>query len=205
MKGDGTHAIQLADEQLALLPERALWWPRQHALVLADVHFGKSATFRSYGIPVPEGESGDDLSRINKLLKRYSAQRLVIVGDFFHSAAPLVSSLDILLRDWLKGLSAELILVRGNHDPSSFKPIRILESLTIGSLRFIHDPRAAPPDEACIMGHLHPLCRIGKAGRRSRFPCFVQSGTYLTLPAFGTFTSGSMMTYDEKRSFFPIS
>ena len=57
MKDDGSHSIQLADEQLLLLPERALWWPQQKALVLSDVHFGKSATFRENGIPVPEGES----------------------------------------------------------------------------------------------------------------------------------------------------
>ncbi|HAO95359.1 MAG: DEAD/DEAH box helicase [Roseibacillus sp.] len=204
MKDDGSHSIQLADEQLLLLPERALWWPQQKALVLSDVHFGKSATFRANGIPVPEGESQEDLDRINRLLGRYPAQRLVIAGDFFHSPVPLISSLDALLREWLAGLTVEVILVRGNHDPACFQLIRSAESLAMGDLLFIHDPVAAPPDQACITGHVHPLCRIGKAGPRSRVPCFVQSGVCLTLPAFGTFTSGSIMQRDEKTLLFPV-
>lgn len=204
MKGDGSHPIEISDEELLLLPERALWSPRQEALVLADVHFGKSATFRAHGIPVPEGESQEDLERINQLLARFPARRLVIAGDFFHSAVPLIPSLDMLLRDWLAGLRAELILVRGNHDPAHFQPICITQSVMVGGLLVVHDPVAAPPDRGCITGHLHPLCRIGNAGRKSRVPCFVKSESCLTLPAFGTFTSGSVIQPDGKTSFFPV-
>ncbi|MBL48645.1 MAG: DEAD/DEAH box helicase [Roseibacillus sp.] len=204
MTKDGSHALEFGDELLSLLPERAIWWPGQEALVLSDVHFGKSATFRAQGIPVPEGESREDLVRINQLLERYPAQRLVIAGDFFHSAAPLAPWLNDLLVAWVDMLRVELTLVRGNHDPSFFHSFTTTKRLELGSLLFVHDPVDAPSGVACVTGHLHPLCRIGKAGRASRVPCFLHSGSCLILPAFGTFTSGAIMQPDERRSFFPV-
>ena len=201
----GSHAIEWAGEEMILLPERAVWWPRQEALILADVHFGKSATFRAHGIPVPEGESQEDLIRISQLLERYPARRLVVAGDFFHSAAPLMPWLDDLLREWLEKLGPELTLVRGNHDPVRFHEIEMTTVLQLGPFLVIHDPAAAPAGRPSIAGHLHPLCRIGRTGRASRVPCFVQTGSVLTVPAFGTFTSGSLVQHDKRASFFPVA
>ena len=45
------YAIQCAGETVWLLPERALWWPAQRMLMVADAHFGKAATFRARGVP----------------------------------------------------------------------------------------------------------------------------------------------------------
>ncbi|TXD50975.1 DEAD/DEAH box helicase, partial [Ralstonia sp. TCR112] len=50
-------AIQCAGETVWLLPERALWWPVQRMLMVADAHFGKAATFRARGVPVPAGST----------------------------------------------------------------------------------------------------------------------------------------------------
>jgi uncharacterized protein len=45
--------LTIAGEDVLLLPERALFWPRACALVVADVHWGKAASFRAAGIPIP--------------------------------------------------------------------------------------------------------------------------------------------------------
>ena len=37
------YPVQLAGEELWLLPEKAIYWPAQQALLIADVHFGKAA------------------------------------------------------------------------------------------------------------------------------------------------------------------
>ena len=47
--------MELAGEQMDLLPERAVWWGARGALLVADVHLGKASTFRARGLPVPEG------------------------------------------------------------------------------------------------------------------------------------------------------
>ena len=40
----GTLAIELAGEQVLLLPEKALYWPREKMLIIADIHFGNNST-----------------------------------------------------------------------------------------------------------------------------------------------------------------
>ncbi|CAN5366364.1 hypothetical protein BH10PSE17_BH10PSE17_35830 [soil metagenome] len=50
-----TASVEQAGERLELLPERAIWWPGERTLLIADVHFGKGAAFRALGVPVPRG------------------------------------------------------------------------------------------------------------------------------------------------------
>ena len=50
---------EVAGERLVLLPEKAAFWPRTRALFVADFHLGKAATFRSAGIPLPPGTTGE--------------------------------------------------------------------------------------------------------------------------------------------------
>ena len=51
--------IEVAGEPVWLLPERAVFWPQGGTLVTADLHWGKAATFRSAGVPIPGGATGD--------------------------------------------------------------------------------------------------------------------------------------------------
>ena len=44
-----THAtIQVAGETLLLLPEKAVYWPDQRMLIVADIHFGKAAAVEAW-------------------------------------------------------------------------------------------------------------------------------------------------------------
>ena len=45
----------LCGERVVLRVERALFWPAQATLFVADVHLGKAATFRAGGVPLPRG------------------------------------------------------------------------------------------------------------------------------------------------------
>ncbi|MBZ0171464.1 MAG: DEAD/DEAH box helicase, partial [Phycisphaerales bacterium] len=76
-----SYAIEFADEQLDLLPERAVWWPARRTLLVADLHLGKPASFRSAGAPVPEQVTGADLARLSSLIKTQHAQRVIVLGD----------------------------------------------------------------------------------------------------------------------------
>ena len=60
--------VRLAGEEVRLLPERALFWPRTATLIVADLHWGKGATFRAAGIPIPLGSTSDDLARLDAAL-----------------------------------------------------------------------------------------------------------------------------------------
>jgi metallophosphoesterase superfamily enzyme len=63
----GAVDIEAAGEVLTLLPQRALFWPAMSMLVIADIHFGKAASFRAQGIPGPRVK--------NVLLRRLTARR----------------------------------------------------------------------------------------------------------------------------------
>lgn len=188
--------LRLADEELVLLPERALFWPRTGTLVAADFHWGKGATFRAAGIPIPVGGTGDDLARLDAALLRTCARRLVVLGDLFHARAGRIATRTLAeLRRW-RGLRSELeiLLVRGNHDRHAGDPPADLRINCVNAPAFVppfelrHEPAESSAGYT-LAGHLHPgVVLTGPGLQRERLACFWLSSRTLVLPAFGGFT-----------------
>ncbi|MEP6879427.1 MAG: ligase-associated DNA damage response endonuclease PdeM [Nitrosospira sp.] len=110
-------SIRCAGHMLQMLPQRALWWASEKTLLVADVHLGKGATFRALGQPLPRGSSSRDLQRLSALVAQLQAQRLVVLGDFWHSRHGITPALFHGLRQWRhQHTQLQVILVRGNHD-----------------------------------------------------------------------------------------
>ncbi len=78
--------LELCGERLVLLPERALFWPRAEALVIADTHFGKTDAFRAAGVPVP-GSAAGTLARLAAALDVTSAKRLIDIRHFCRNSS----------------------------------------------------------------------------------------------------------------------
>lgn len=188
--------VRLAGEEVVLLPERALFWPAAATLVVADLHWGKAATFRAAGIPVPAGSTGDDLARLDEALGRTCARRLVVLGDLFHARAGRVAAATLAqLRRW-RGPDPELeiLLVRGNHDLHAGDPPADLRINCVTAPAFVppfvlrHEPAESPAGYT-LAGHVHPgLLLCGPALQRERLPCFLLRERVALLPAFGSFT-----------------
>ena len=81
----GVYATALCGEQVELLAARALHWPRERTVFVADVHLGKAAAFRAGGVPLPRGSTAADLARLARVLQQTGARRLVVLGDFLHA------------------------------------------------------------------------------------------------------------------------
>ena len=61
-------------------------------------------------------------------------------------------------------------------------------------LRVVHDPAHASGERLHIAGHWHPVVKIPDGKRTSlRLPCFLKRDHTLVLPAFGSFTGGSIL------------
>jgi DNA ligase-associated metallophosphoesterase len=188
--------VRLAGETVRLLPERALFWPAAATLVAADLHWGKGATFRAAGIPIPVGATSDDLARLDAALLRTCARRLVVLGDLFHARAGRIASRTLAeLRRW-RGLrpDLEILLVRGNHDRHAGDPPEDLRINCVDAPAFLppfvlrHEP-AASAAGFTLAGHVHPgLVLCGPGLQRERLPCFLLSDRVALLPAFGSFT-----------------
>ena len=193
--------LQVAGEEVHLLPERALFWPRGDMLVAADLHWGKAATFRAAGIPIPGGTTSGDLTRLDTALERTGARRLVVLGDLFHARAGRVATQTIAeLRRW-RGLRTELeiLLVRGNHDRHAGDPPDHLRINCVNPPAFIppfilrHEPSETAGGYT-LAGHVHPgLVLAGPGLQRERLPCFVLGPRLAVLPAFGSFTGLAAM------------
>lgn len=191
---------------IRLLPGQAAFLPATATLLVADLHLGKAATFRSAGIPVPEGSSQADLARLERTLAATRAARLVILGDLLHAAVgctPAVIGEFRALRDRFAGVP--FVLVLGNHDRTARRHApalgldACLESLVEPPLHLVHDAAGAAPaaGELVVAGHRHPRVAVSaRSGDRVVERCFHLAGGVLTLPAFGSFTGGHTLEGD---------
>ncbi|MBB4862144.1 DNA ligase-associated metallophosphoesterase [Pseudomonas nitritireducens] len=196
-------SIRVAGSELCLLAEKAVWWPEPGVLLVADIHFGKAASYRALGQPVPAGTTAGNLQRLDALLARLPCQRLIFLGDFLHSAqARSAATLDALAEWRSRHAALAITLVRGNHDRHAGDPppglgIEVVEEpLLLGPFALQHEPHLHP-DRHVLAGHLHPAYRLRGRGRQQvRLPCFVIGERLSLLPAFGSFTGA--MTLDAQ-------
>jgi len=188
--------IALAGEQFVLLPERAVYWPRQHLLMLADVHFGKDTHLQRSGISVPAIADQQDMLRLCRLLEQTQAKTLVILGDLFH-AKP--SGQEAAIKLWQplceQFPATDIVAVKGNHDKQGAiqqLPLQWIDELQIGTIRFSHEPPASKPASYyTFCGHLHPCYRLQRGRKeRVRLPVYWIKPHYCVLPAFGLLTGG---------------
>lgn len=185
----------LAGEPVVLLPQRALLWPREATLFVADAHFGKDAAFRAAGVPVPDGTTAATLHALDALVAHHRARRIVFLGDFLHARAGRTpGTLDALAAWRGRQRTLALVLVRGNHDRHAGDPPQALgidvvpEPWRVGPFAACHEP-AAPAEGYGLAGHLHPAYVVrGRARQSARLPCFVLGERCAVLPAFGRFT-----------------
>ena len=55
-------------QNLWLSPQRSIFWEEEKALIVSDLHFGKTGHFRKSGIAVPQSVYEEDLQRLVDLL-----------------------------------------------------------------------------------------------------------------------------------------
>ena len=192
-------AVHLAGEVLVPLAEGALFWPAAETLFIADPHFGKAATFRAAGLPLPGGTTGANLARLDGILERTGALRLVVLGDLFHAAAGRRGRTISRMSEWRAGWEdLEILVVRGNHDRKAGDPPAELgmevcsEPHALKPFVLRHHPR--PEDGYVLAGHIHPAVRLrGRGRQRARLPCFWFGEGVGVLPAFGAFTGAAVV------------
>jgi DNA ligase-associated metallophosphoesterase len=201
--------------QLWLLPQRAVWWPAQQMALVADVHFGKAASFRHAGQPVPHGTTADNLARLDEVLAITGATQLVFLGDFLHARPGAAPALWRQLLPWRqRHAHVAMTLVRGNHDLHAGDPPPSLDLALVDEpwqpsaeapLLACHHPRTVA-GHTVLAGHWHPAVRLRGPARDSvRAPCFGWGDGQLILPAFGAFSGASPMALGSRWKQFAIT
>jgi len=188
--------FQLLDQDLLLLPQKAIYWQHEKALIAADVHLGKVGHFRKSGIAVPRDMEQDDLACLSDLIFEHKPQKIIFLGDLFHSDMNADWDWFALWRKQFPKI--EIILIRGNHDIIHDEHyiklnIALHDSLAIGPFLMLHHPLTEidlrKTEGYVFCGHIHPGVNLVGRGRQSiTLPCFAFSNKQCILPSFGKFT-----------------
>jgi hypothetical protein len=187
--------LEIAGERVELRGDRTMFWPRRGLLAVADVHLGKTESFRGQGVALPDGVMHDDLVRLAAAVEDSGARRLVVIGDLVHDAAGVTPTVRETLLRWRQTIPCDVDLVLGNHD-------RRLKAMPDEWRLAIHDPHLVVEGYAFAherpvtgrftwLGHVHPVARLHHGHDSIRVPCFHLRLESAILPAFTSFTTGA--------------
>lgn len=183
--------------ELALGQGRALYWPAERALLVADLHLEKASWLAQRGQMLPPYDSRDTLERLADAVRITDARRVITLGDNFHDDAGALR-LDAHCTGMLEALTRALdwVWITGNHDEELQRGFggTIVPELEVGGITLRHEARAGETAPE-LSGHYHPKLRMTVRNRHIARPCAVlgrsNSGAErMILPAFGTLTGG---------------
>ena len=189
--------FSFAGQEFALVGQRALYWPRERALLVADLHLEKASFFARTGQFLPPYDSRETLERLARAVKATGARRVYTLGDNFHDAEGAArlephaaGMLDALTR------ALDFVWITGNHDAGGEAEVggTTVEELAIAGMILRHEaqPGETRPE---LSGHFHPRLQLKVREKRIRRPCAVLSADgagagRMILPAFGALTGG---------------
>jgi uncharacterized protein len=183
--------VKFGPAELVLLPAKAIFWPEQNLLLVADLHLGKDDHFRASGIQVPSGRDDRTFQVLENLLEAYPTSDLCALGDTFHGRFSLSAGLRCSLESFLGRFGKRCRFIAGNHDRhvlGQSTPVKFEGPQEVGGFRLDHQPFKRD-DLPTLCGHVHPgvLLTSGR-GRAASAPAFVAIGSNLILPALGSLT-----------------
>ena len=204
-----THELIINNEKLILTNQRALFWQGNDALVISDLHLGKTAHFRKNGIALPSQLIDEDLKRLSFLLQHFNAKKLIIVGDFLHAGK---NSEFEVFKNWkLNFPKLTIILIKGNHDKIADKTLlelgisEVHHTFEENHFLFSHQEIADSP-HFIISGHIHPGIQLKLPTKKFlKLPCFIIKKSGLILPAFSSFTGLDTKTIVGDADFYAFS
>ena len=190
--------LSFAGEEWLLTEGRALYWPRERALLVADLHLEKGSYFAGHGQMIPPYDSRETLERVALAIRETGARRVITLGDNFHDSAGS-TRLEPHACGMLEALTkaVDWVWITGNHDPKmeakSGGSIAVELEINGMILRHMAKRGETRPE---LSGHYHPRVQLTVHRRHIRRPCAVvahnDSATCgrMILPAFGALTGG---------------
>lgn len=188
--------LSFAGEDFQLHNGRALYWPRQSALLVADLHLEKASFFARTGQFLPPYDSRETLERLALAIRETGARRVITLGDNFHDSAG-AGRLEAHAGEMLATLTrvVDWVWITGNHDAALEPGLggTVVEEMELGGMVLRHQikPGEHRPE---FSGHFHPRVQLKLRDRHVRRVCAVISqgkgATRMILPAFGALTGG---------------
>lgn len=188
--------LSFANQEFALTVSGALYWPRESALLVADLHLEKASFFAKHGQMLPPYDSRETLERVAEAIRETGARRVYTLGDNFHD-----NEGSVRLEEYAAGMLSALtravdwVWITGNHDPhmEARRGGTIAEELVIDDMVLRHEAQSGETRNE-LSGHYHPKLKVHIRQRHISRPCAVigqsAAACRMILPAFGTLTGG---------------
>jgi uncharacterized protein len=192
-------------------------------LVIGDLHIGMELGLSKKGVHL-FGATERMSTRINSMMKEFSLEKMIILGDIKESILYPDSSETNLLRKFFKDLEGfEIKIVAGNHDAHLEAVIdrKVEKDIIIGEFGFTHGNRNPSPEmmslDYIISGHEHIAVRIkdksgayydqkawiisklDKREAKKSYEKFNPDLKLISIPAFNDLIMGTIMEKGKKR------
>ena len=189
-------AFDFCGEEFRLTTGRALYWPRERALLVADLHLEKASFYAKHGQLLPPYDSRETLERLALAIRETGARRVYTLGDNFHDSSG-TERLEPHATGMLAALTraTEWVWITGNHDASMEAKAggALADELEIAGIVLRHRAKGGETRPE-LSGHYHPRVQVTVRERSIRRPCAVvargKSGDRMILPAYGALTGG---------------
>lgn len=203
--------LTVCNQTIQLFPERAAFWKEEKALIVADIHIGKTSTMQNYGLAIPEGTMENDLRKLKNLILSTNAKKCIIVGDLIHTKTGLSPRVQEYFKKWVNESNCIVELIIGNHDKALIKALPTdwnleihQEVIKIGPFCFSHFPK---PESGYFVwsGHIHPVFLVKSSFDKITLRCFHFEKNQAILPAFSDFVGGSYVKKTITSQIFVIA
>lgn len=197
------------------IADLALYLVKENILIVGDVHLGYEEAMRRQGVFLPRFQFKDTIAHLEKIfsllhpqLKGRKLEAVVINGDLKHEFGVITDQewREILkLIDFLLGHSAQVVIVKGNHDvklaPIARKRgIVVVEDIAINS-KFVSHGHEVPGSSGfeksriVIVGDEHPAVSLRDGARSELYKCFLlgrwKDKKLVVMPSFNQVTIGT--------------
>ena len=179
---------------IELLPSRSVLIKETNELLISDLHLGKGEYFQANGIPLTNYQDHSNFTKVYELVSEIRPNKLIILGDLFHSNLAMSKELILKVENLSKFLDINIDLIEGNHDRGcDVKNIQRYKTKKSLNLLFSHEPIDSKEKNLLnICGHYHPKVYIKNMKTKIGLRCFAldEKNNNLYLPAFGDLTGG---------------
>lgn len=184
--------LSFACHDFQIAAPAALYWPKQKAVLVADLHLEKASFYARQGQMLPPYDSRATLDELTDIITNTKAETIFCLGDNYHDQQG-EKRLESEAANKLLYLTSKVnwVWITGNHDPDVLGKWggKVVPEWIGDGLALRHEATKQPslPE---LSGHYHPKIRVKSRNRHISRRCFVAGSRNLILPAFGSLTGG---------------
>lgn len=160
-------------------------------LIISDLQIGIEGGMQDQGILVPVYQFDDVFARLQKIVEKTKAKRIVINGDLKHEFGSITNQewrYILRILDYLLD-KMDVIIVKGNHDVvikpiASKRDVKVVDYYKIDDVLILHGHNViddVKKAKTIIIGHGHPAIRLKSKVRSEKYKCFLK-GSFLGQP-----------------------